>query len=312
MPDTLLPMFPTLDTTPAAQTIAAAQPRRCKSTPSSHAVMAQRVEPLDSLDDFPTPPWGTRAGIIHALYRDDVPFRLPPPDTLTVLEPAANRGHMLHPLRDAFGTVHAFDLHDYGVGLPTHDYLGPAALPPLDTPPDLTITNPPFKHAANFVRRAMSTSRLGCAVLVRGTWLESKERYDLCRRHPPALVAQFAERLPMIEGYIAERASTATSYAWILFLHDAATHDTRWRHIPPCRRQLERPDDYPTWTAQARLMTTQHLLDLLTRHQDAATAPATPTGKKQKKATPPMPEPVIRAELTTRGHAPASLLWPIL
>lgn len=25
----------------------------------SHAVMAQRVEALDSLDDFPTPPWAT-------------------------------------------------------------------------------------------------------------------------------------------------------------------------------------------------------------------------------------------------------------
>jgi hypothetical protein len=28
---------------------------------TSHAVMAQRFEALDSLDDFPTPPWATRA-----------------------------------------------------------------------------------------------------------------------------------------------------------------------------------------------------------------------------------------------------------
>ena len=28
---------------------------------TSHAVMAQRIEPADSLDDFPTPPWATRA-----------------------------------------------------------------------------------------------------------------------------------------------------------------------------------------------------------------------------------------------------------
>lgn len=27
----------------------------------STAVMQRRVEPLDSLDDFPTPPWATRA-----------------------------------------------------------------------------------------------------------------------------------------------------------------------------------------------------------------------------------------------------------
>ncbi|MGH8525505.1 MAG: SAM-dependent methyltransferase, partial [Gammaproteobacteria bacterium] len=28
---------------------------------TSHAVMAQRLEPKDSFDDFPTPPWATRA-----------------------------------------------------------------------------------------------------------------------------------------------------------------------------------------------------------------------------------------------------------
>jgi hypothetical protein len=28
---------------------------------TSHAVMAQRVEPKDSADDFPTPPWATQA-----------------------------------------------------------------------------------------------------------------------------------------------------------------------------------------------------------------------------------------------------------
>jgi hypothetical protein len=32
---------------------------------TSHAVMAQRTEPKDSPDDFPTPPWATRALIEH-------------------------------------------------------------------------------------------------------------------------------------------------------------------------------------------------------------------------------------------------------
>ena len=34
---------------------------------TSHAVMAQRVEPKDSADDFPTPPWATRALVEHVL-----------------------------------------------------------------------------------------------------------------------------------------------------------------------------------------------------------------------------------------------------
>ena len=34
---------------------------------TSHAVMAQRIEAADSPDDFPTPPWATRALIEHVL-----------------------------------------------------------------------------------------------------------------------------------------------------------------------------------------------------------------------------------------------------
>ena len=34
---------------------------------TSHAVMAQRHESLDSLDDFPTPPWATRALLEHVI-----------------------------------------------------------------------------------------------------------------------------------------------------------------------------------------------------------------------------------------------------
>lgn len=35
---------------------------------TSHAVMAQRAEAHDSLDDFPTPPWATRALIEHVIW----------------------------------------------------------------------------------------------------------------------------------------------------------------------------------------------------------------------------------------------------
>lgn len=34
---------------------------------TSHAVMAQRYEAADSPDDFPTPPWATRALIEHVI-----------------------------------------------------------------------------------------------------------------------------------------------------------------------------------------------------------------------------------------------------
>ena len=34
---------------------------------TSHAVMAQRAELKNSLDDFPTPPWATRALVQHVI-----------------------------------------------------------------------------------------------------------------------------------------------------------------------------------------------------------------------------------------------------
>jgi hypothetical protein len=34
---------------------------------TSHAVMAQRNEAKDSLDDFPTPPWATRTLLEHVI-----------------------------------------------------------------------------------------------------------------------------------------------------------------------------------------------------------------------------------------------------
>ncbi|WP_211109548.1 SAM-dependent DNA methyltransferase [Azospirillum tabaci] len=253
----------------------------------SHAVMAQRAEPRDSLDDFPTPPWGTRALCVHTLPQLGITQE--GMANLEVHEPAANRGHMVRALRESFGTVHASDVHDYGTGFEVDDFLLPGL---ASRRADLIITNPPFRLATAFVRRAMQVSRFGCAVLVRGTWMESNERYQLFSETPPTLIAQFVERLPMIEGYVAREASSATAYAWVIFLHGQT--DTRWRHIPPCRRQLERADDYPEWAEQARLLSEGQLGRLLGRYVLEGPKPI-------------MPEAVILAELDRRCGAPRSM-----
>src|SRR3954467_12967101 len=77
---------------------------------TSHAVMAQRAEAKDSLDDFPTPPWATRALIEHVIGdKGDLAG-------MSCLEPACGRGAMANVLKDYFGTVQASDVHDYGYG----------------------------------------------------------------------------------------------------------------------------------------------------------------------------------------------------
>ena len=56
---------------------------------TSHAVMAQRTEAKDSLDDFPTPPWATRALIEHVVGAGGELRQQ------SCLEPACGAGHMV-------------------------------------------------------------------------------------------------------------------------------------------------------------------------------------------------------------------------
>jgi len=202
----------------------------------SSAVMQQRVEPHNSLDDFPTPPWATRALCVW-LLNSGFEFAL---DTMTCREPAANRGHMVRPLREYFGSVDASDVHDYGAGFPVRDFLFPA---PLDTV-DWTITNPPFRLAEEFIARAAATSRIGFAIIVRVAFLEGQGRYErLFSKNPPTFVLQFTERVVMHKGRLAPEGSTATAYAWLVWIDGEFPTQLRW--IAPCRRSRERPDDYP-------------------------------------------------------------------
>jgi len=218
----------------------------------SSAVMQQRAEPHDSLDDFPTPPWATRA-ICEKL--EELGYDLATSD---VREPCANRGHMVIPLRETFGHVMASDVFDYGAGFSVQDYLfGPAS---HFSKTDWTFLNPPFRLAEQFITRAIELSRDGVAVLARSSFLEGEGRERLFSTPPPSYVFQHAERVVMLRGRLVRagapdpqninpetgqprKASTATSYAWIVWLKGQT--DTRWRRIEKCRLRLERPGDYP-------------------------------------------------------------------
>lgn len=206
----------------------------------SSAVMQQRSEPHASLDDFPTPPWATRA-LCEWLQCTPLPLPL---DACSCREPAANRGHMVRPLKEYFRSVVSSDVHDYGFrddGCMVADYLWPDTFQLTDW----TITNPPFKLAEQFITRALELSEIGVAMIVRAAFLEGMGRYErLFSKYPPAFVLQFAERVVMHKGRLAPEGSTATAYAWLVWIH--GNTDTRLRWIPPCRKHLERPGDYPS------------------------------------------------------------------
>lgn len=203
---------------------------------TSSAVMQQRSEPHESLDDFPTPPWATRA-LIYELQRRGFPL------DGSCREPCANRGHMVRPLREVFARIDAADVHDYGAGFPVRDYL----FGPDPEPVAWTIANPPFRLAQQFIERMRRTSRIGCAVLVRTSFIEGCERYrDLFSVMPPTLMLQYAERVVMHKGRLSPTGSTATSYCWLVWVTTAYSLQTHtvlgW--IPPCRKTFERYGDY--------------------------------------------------------------------
>jgi hypothetical protein len=218
---------------------------------TSSAVMQQRSEPHDSLDDFPTPPWATRALMEHVIIPQYGLVGRKMVREMRVWEPAANRGHMARPLGKYFDTVIATDVHDYGVpGIKQHDFLMPFAPPSvLLTGVEWTITNPPFRLAAQFIARAHTVKGWrGTAMLVRSAFLEGVDRWStLFSINPPSIVAQFAERVVMHKGKLTATGSTATAYCWLVWCSEyrGTGTDTRMMWIPPCRRQLEREGDYP-------------------------------------------------------------------
>jgi len=210
---------------------------------TSHAVMAQRIEAHDSLDDFPTQPWATRALVEHIIMKGKEGYASDDLKRQLVWEPACNRGHMAEPLHEYFGCVMATDIHDYGYERHerTIDFLFPGNVPAVHV--DWIITNPPFRLAEQFILKALEIAQEGVAVIVRTSFLESVGRYaNLFSGNPPSIIAQFTERVPMVKGRLTATGSTATAYCWLVWTKGSG--GTRFVWIPPCRKNLERPEDY--------------------------------------------------------------------
>jgi hypothetical protein len=200
---------------------------------TSDAVMAQRASPVDSLDDFPTPPWATRA-----LCR----YVIKPAPGESVLEPACGRGYMAAALKEFFPKVMSADIFNYGYSSRIEDFLQSNHRPQSY---DWVITNPPFNLAEQFIDKAIPIARRGVAILTRLNFLDTQGRFirlfDIC---PPDIIAQFADRVPMVVGRLDRKASTATAYCWLIWTHHHSEGGTKFMWIPPCRSELETDQDY--------------------------------------------------------------------
>jgi hypothetical protein len=224
--------------------------------------------PWQALEFFPTPPWATRALLDDVL--DDGPLGD------SVWEPCAGLGHMSEVLKERFRRVHATDVMNYPLdgggfarnlcGVEWFDFLDSDAAPPAPHP-DWIITNPPFATAPDMLENALRRARVGVAFLLRLQWIEGERRYyKIYSERAPTFIAPFVERVPMCEGGWDMDGSTATSYAWFVWLNFNGWAHSRpngipLRLIPPGRSALRAKESdrllarrsIPGWIAPSKL-----------------------------------------------------------
>ena len=207
----------------------------------ARAIAPNRVEPDDSLDYFPTPPWATRA-LIKKVF-PVLGIRI----LHTVWEPACGEGHIAEVLSEFTDNVCATDVHDYGYGVETGDFLNTSGDGFWG---DWIITNPPFGDKTEaFILRALENADVGVAMFVRLQWLEGIGRYErVFKDHPPTLISFFTERVNLCKGRWDPDGTTATAYIWLVWVKGMSPRAPFW--IPPGQREaLSEPDDIERFTA---------------------------------------------------------------
>lgn len=169
--------------------------------------------------------------IQHALAdRKDDLYETPPEATRALLrveslphwiwEPAAGRCAIVDVLNDNGHAVIAHDLVDYGdLDASGRDFL-------METKPpyewvDTIVTNPPYKLAADFVRKGLEICPK-VIMLLRLTFLESEGRSDILDCGKLSRVHVFSNRLPMMhrDSWSGPRSTNTVCFAWFVWERD--------------------------------------------------------------------------------------------
>lgn len=207
-----------------------------------------RAEPTNSKDYYPTPPWATRALFEKVLSHPSITNLSFYNSEMTALEPACGQGYMSVVLRDYFHGLDSYDIQDFGYGM-VADFLK-MPYDDLEWGYDWVITNPPFNHEmpAKFALKALTFANKGVAIFARFHLIEGKWRYDnLFSKHPPTFVAPFVERVTIIKNEVTRENKSVTPYAWFIWDNRADVikqPETKIIWIPPCKKELERNEDY--------------------------------------------------------------------
>lgn len=138
-------------------------------------------------DYYATPPIATELLLNELRLGDD-----------TILEPAAGEGHIVKVLKEhyPYNEITATDLiwRSSRFGIDVSGGVNFLSWQP-DRTWDTIITNPPFKHAQEFVEKALTLANHYVIMFAKIQFLETVERQKLFQEHPPKYVYVFSRRV---------------------------------------------------------------------------------------------------------------------
>ena len=148
----------------------------------------------------------------------------------SIADPACGNGAILDVLRDEGGhIVHGCDIRDYGwPHTVIRDYLEPEPIFMGDLG---IVTNPPYRLAEAFIRKAISDGARYHAWLLRTNFLESIGRFEFFQKHPPSKVWISSRRLPMMHhaDYDGPKCDSSNqAFAWFFWREGCAPEPNGW------------------------------------------------------------------------------------
>ena len=156
-------------------------------------------------DYYPTPPPITEA----LLRREAFPGR--------VADPCAGAGHIIQALKTFHYRTWSNEPYDHGTEFRPdrrQDFLKIKKLPPTVRS---IVTNPPYRLAEEFIRKALSLGVEKHAWLLRIQFLESVTRYPLFHDHPPRRVRLFSRRVQVSEMGLDNPVGGMIMFAWFIW-----------------------------------------------------------------------------------------------
>ncbi len=157
-------------------------------------------------DFYPTPAWATEA-LLEVEQIEGY-----------VWEPAAGDGSMTDPLLDFGKIVKSTDIEPRRLDIDRMDFLNDPYVDPQ--PVSNIITNPPYKHALEFVLKAKEIADEKIIMLLKTRFLEGQRRQEMWRdtEFPLARLWQFSKRVSMYRNGERGKMGTGTeAFAWFVW-----------------------------------------------------------------------------------------------